>query len=473
MTSLLRLSNLRKSIAGHRLLELPEFDIPAGAGIVLTGRNGAGKSTLLKILAGLEPPDRADVTYQGRSTTGWQAAKPWLQRDVIYLHQHPYMFDRSVAENIAYGLRRADLPQAELQAKVQEALEWAGLGRLATRNARRLSGGEKQRVGLARARVLSPQLLLLDEPLANLDHASRNRTFLLIRRLRSEGISTLVTSHEPQVSATLGDEHRHLCKTGPCKYTIVRPFLYRPPYQEDAEHNLATALTTDPAEHPMSTPPPERADAETTPPLLPRPDITGVILAGGRSQRMGGEDKGLVRIDGRPMVDHIIRALSPQVGPLLINANRNLDDYRGFGYPVIPDIMGDFYGPLVGMASALQVTETDYLLCVPCDSPLLPHNLAQALYGALHARQAEIGVAHDGSRMQPVFALLRRDLLADLLTYLEAGGRKIDTWYAQHRLVIVDFSDRADTFFNVNTQQERRMLERKLVSTDSSPGGER
>ncbi|WP_089727062.1 molybdenum cofactor guanylyltransferase MobA [Candidatus Thiosymbion oneisti] len=222
----------------------------------------------------------------------------------------------------------------------------------------------------------------------------------------------------------------------------------------------------------MSTPLPEHTDPETTPLDLPRQDITGVILAGGRSQRMGGEDKGLVRIDGQPMVDHIIRALSPQVGPLLINANRNLGDYRRFGYPVIPDIMGDFYGPLAGMASALQATETDYLLCVPCDSPLFPANLAQALYSALHTRQAEISVAHDGVRMQPVFALLRRNLLADLLTYLKAGGRKIDTWYAQHRLAIVDFSDRPDTFFNVNTQQERRMLERRLVSPGSSLGGE-
>ncbi len=460
MTSLLRLSNLRKNIAGRRLLDIPEFDIPAGTGIVLTGRNGAGKSTLLRILAGLEPPDRADVTYQGR-TTGWHPAKPLLQRDVIYLHQHPYMFDRSVAENIAYGLRRAGLPKTEVRARVEEALEWAGLGHLASRNARRLSGGEKQRVGLTRARVLSPKLLLLDEPLANLDHESRAQAFLLIRRLRSEGISTLVTSHEPQVSATLGDEHRHLCKAGPCKYTIVRPFLYR----RDAEHNLATALTTDPTEPIMSTASFGHTGAETTPAVIPGSDITGVILAGGRSQRMGGEDKGLLRIDGRPMIDHIIRALSPQVGPLLINANRNLDGYRRFGYPVVSDIMGDFYGPLVGMASALQATETEYLLTVPCDSPLLPDNLAAALYGALHTHQAEISVAHDGNRMQPVFALLRRNLLKNLLTYLEAGGRKIDTWYAQHRLVIVDFSDRADTFFNVNTRQERRMLERKLVGS--------
>jgi len=208
---------------------------------------------------------------------------------------------------------------------------------------------------------------------------------------------------------------------------------------------------------------PEHTDAQTTSSTPPRQDITGVVLAGGRSRRMGGEDKGLVRIDGRPMIDHIICALGPQVGPLLINANRNLGAYRRFGYPVIPDNMGDFYGPLAGMASALQVMETAYLLTVPCDSPLLPANLAKTLYGALQARQAEISVAHDGVRMQPVFALLRRNLLPDLLTYLAAGGRRIDTWYLRHRLVSVELPERADTFFNINTHRERRLLERKLM----------
>ncbi|MCB2261983.1 MAG: molybdenum cofactor guanylyltransferase [Candidatus Thiosymbion ectosymbiont of Robbea hypermnestra] len=222
----------------------------------------------------------------------------------------------------------------------------------------------------------------------------------------------------------------------------------------------------------MSGAPSERPGGETAAPAPPKSDITGVILAGGQARRMGGQDKGLVPVAGRPMIDHILRALRPQVGPLLINANRNLDDYRRFGHPVIPDILGDFYGPLVGMASALKAARTDYLLTVPCDSPLFPADLAETLYGALHAQRAEIGVAHDGARMQPVFALLRRDLLTDLLAYLEAGGRKIDTWYAQHRLVIVDFSDRTDTFFNVNTQQQRRTLEQKLGKLSKSSGGE-
>jgi len=206
-----------------------------------------------------------------------------------------------------------------------------------------------------------------------------------------------------------------------------------------------------------------RTDARMTLATLPRRDITGVVLAGGRARRMGGEDKGLVRIDGRPMIEHVIRALGPQVGPLLINANRNPDAYRRFGYPVIPDSMGDFYGPLAGMASALQVMATPYLLTVPCDSPLLPDNLAKTLYGALQTRQAELSVAHDGVRMQPVFALLRRHLLPDLLTYLAAGGRRIDTWYLRHRLVSVAFPERTDAFFNVNTHRERRLLERKLI----------
>ncbi len=469
MSSLLRFSHLRKAVSGRRLLDIPEFDIPAGAGIVLTGRNGAGKTMLLKILAGLEAPDHADITYRGR-TLSWPAAVPLLRKHVMYLHQHPYMFDRSVAENIAYGLRHVGVPKPQIRARVQQALDWAGLSHLAERNAQQLSGGEKQRVGLTRARVLSPELLLLDEPLANLDHESREQTFVLIRRLRSEGISTVVTSHEPQAGAALGDQHRHLCKTGPCKYTIVQPFLYRP----DAQQGLDIAMSDDRVEHDLPTTPARGADSDAgsrtggaapiSETVVPRQAITGVILAGGRSRRMGGEDKGLLEIDGRPMIEHVIASLEGQVGRLLINANRNLDEYRRFGHPVIPDIMGEFYGPLVGMASALQATDTEYLLTLPCDSPLVPDNLAEILYSALHSHQAEISVAHDGVRMQPVFALLRRDLLPDMLAYLEAGGRKIDTWYAQHRLVIADFSDRADNFFNVNTDQERRTLEQKLAN---------
>lgn len=195
---------------------------------------------------------------------------------------------------------------------------------------------------------------------------------------------------------------------------------------------------------------------------IPVDDISAVILAGGRARRMGGEDKGLIELKGRPLLDYIISALRPQVGEILVNANRNLDRYRAFGYPVIEDIMGDYFGPLVGMATGMQATGKPYLLTLPCDSPLVPAQLAAMLYHGLQTEQAELSVAHDGIRMQPVFALLDCKLLPGLLDYLNEGGRKIDTWYAQHRLALVDFSAAPETFLNLNTPEDKAELESRI-----------
>lgn len=194
----------------------------------------------------------------------------------------------------------------------------------------------------------------------------------------------------------------------------------------------------------------------------PVQDITAIILAGGKARRMGGEDKGLIDLHGRPLLDYIIAGLRPQAGQLLVNANRNLERYRTFGYPVVEDIMEDYLGPLVGMATGMQACNTPYILTVPCDSPFVPAGLVDQLYQALADTEADISVAHDGSRMQPVFALLRCELLPDLLTYLEGGGRKIDTWYAQHRLALSDFSALPDTFLNLNTPEDRTILTNRL-----------
>ena len=196
---------------------------------------------------------------------------------------------------------------------------------------------------------------------------------------------------------------------------------------------------------------------------IPVDDISAVILAGGRARRMGGEDKGLIELKGRPLLDYIISALRPQVGEILVNANRNLDRYRAFGYPVVEDIMGDYFGPLVGMATGMQATGKPYLLTLPCDSPLVPAQLAAMLYRGLQTEQAELSVAHDGVRMQPVFALLDCQLLPGLLDYLNEGGRKIDTWYAQHRLARVDFSAAPEAFLNLNTPEDKTELESRLT----------
>ncbi len=185
---------------------------------------------------------------------------------------------------------------------------------------------------------------------------------------------------------------------------------------------------------------------------------TGLILAGGRARRMGGEDKGLLKLAGRPMVAHVIERLRPQVDALLINANRNLEAYEALGAPVVPDRLPDFGGPLAGMDAGLAAARTGYLVVVPCDSPYLPADLVARLREALESAGAELAVAHDGERAHPVFCLLRTMLGASLERALAEGERKIDRWYARHRVVEADFSDQPQAFANVNTPEDRARL---------------
>lgn len=196
------------------------------------------------------------------------------------------------------------------------------------------------------------------------------------------------------------------------------------------------------------------------------PDITGVILAGGQARRMGGQDKGLIEVNGRAMVDYVIRAVRPQVGKLIINANRNIDKYATLGNcPVISDELAGFVGPLAGMASAMQHCQTPYLLAVPCDCPLIAPDLAERLQLTLDKNKSDVSAAHDGNRLQPVFALLSCELLPSLVGYLEAGHRKIDRWYESQRFSQANFSDQPNMFLNINTPNDRNQLELALSKT--------
>jgi molybdenum cofactor guanylyltransferase len=164
------------------------------------------------------------------------------------------------------------------------------------------------------------------------------------------------------------------------------------------------------------------------------------------------------------MVVHALRGLSPQVGALLINANRNQERYAELGgCEVVADSDGDYAGPLAGMASAMQRASTRYILTVPCDSPLLAENLGERLFSALAGAGAEISVAHDGVRMQPVFALLECSLHHSIVDYLASGGRKIDTWYAERRVALADFAAHPDMFLNINTPEDRDTLEDRIA----------
>ncbi|HYW57812.1 MAG TPA: molybdenum cofactor guanylyltransferase MobA [Polaromonas sp.] len=198
-------------------------------------------------------------------------------------------------------------------------------------------------------------------------------------------------------------------------------------------------------------------------------EITGVILAGGRGSRMGGVDKGLQNFNGVPLALHTLLRLQPQVGDVMINANRNLAAYEAFGVPVWPDAagLGEYSGPLAGFLTGLERCETPYLLSVPCDTPLFSEDMVSRLAEALVREKADIAVVaapeEDGQlRAQPVFCLINTRLLESLMLFTASGGRKIDAWTAQHKTVAVPFNrpdDDPRAFFNANTLAELHRLE--------------
>ena len=182
--------------------------------------------------------------------------------------------------------------------------------------------------------------------------------------------------------------------------------------------------------------------------------ITVVILAGGRGRRMDEQDKGLVELEGRPLVAHVIDAISKQNQNILINANQNLNRYQAYGCPVVSDQMSGFQGPLAGMATAMAAVTTPYILTLPCDAPYIAENYQQVMWSALESQQTDIVVAHDGSRLQPVHALLPVSLYDDLTNYLQGNNRRVDTWYSQYALGLLDCSDIAEMFSNLNTREQ-------------------
>jgi len=205
--------------------------------------------------------------------------------------------------------------------------------------------------------------------------------------------------------------------------------------------------------------------------MIDSSEITGLILAGGRGSRMGGVDKGLQNFNGMPMALHTLMRLQMQVGQVMINANRNLAAYESFGAEVWPDVLADYAGPLAGFLTGLERCETPYLVTAPCDTPRFPLDLVARLAEAMDREQAEIAMAaapekdEQGEvkvRTQPVFCLLRIELLESLVQFTQGGGRKIDAWTAQHKTVVVPFNTPGDdplAFANANTLAELKQLE--------------
>jgi molybdopterin-guanine dinucleotide biosynthesis protein A len=199
-------------------------------------------------------------------------------------------------------------------------------------------------------------------------------------------------------------------------------------------------------------------------------EITGLILAGGRAQRMGGIDKGLVSFMGKPLIEHAIARLGPQVASILINANRNHDRYAQYGHAVITDQHPDFAGPLAGFAAGLEHCNTEYLLSVPCDSPVFPLNLSEQLLKEMISKKSDLVYASSVDTTgttwtQPVFCLMRRNVQPSLKEFLDQGGRKIDRWFEALPSSTVIFADEA-AFANTNTPEELQALEQTLHASN-------
>ncbi|MFM4819439.1 molybdenum cofactor guanylyltransferase MobA [Aeromonas hydrophila] len=203
----------------------------------------------------------------------------------------------------------------------------------------------------------------------------------------------------------------------------------------------------------------------------PRTDrfpVSAVVLAGGRATRMGGADKGWVELAGRPLIDHVLDRLSPQVDEILINANRSQARYQALA-PVIGDDNPDYLGPLAGMQAGLAAARHDWVLFVPCDGPALPRDLMARFRAAL-TPQTELVVAHDGDWLQPVVALLHKSLLPSLSAALAEGERKIDIWFARHQMAVVNFADQPDAFINLNSPDELAAYEARLPDAATGQG---
>ena len=188
--------------------------------------------------------------------------------------------------------------------------------------------------------------------------------------------------------------------------------------------------------------------------------ISCLILAGGQGSRMRNADKGLVPLYGIPMVQHVIDCMRPQVKTIIINANRNLETYASYQYRIVTDTYTLNQGPLAGFAAGLECAKTPYIVTVPCDCPFIPANLVEDLFTALQQEKTDLAVVELEQRLQPVFSLMKIDVLDSLKQFIRHGGRKIDLWYRNIRYSRVDFSAQAKDFYNINRFRQIKMLEK-------------
>lgn len=188
-------------------------------------------------------------------------------------------------------------------------------------------------------------------------------------------------------------------------------------------------------------------------------NITGVILAGGQGHRMGGVDKGLQLLNGKPLVQWVLERFAPQVDEILVSANQNDHVYQQWGYRILPDIYPNFIGPLAGLHAGLTACPTPFLATCPCDVPFLPKNLVQYLFQALTQNQAQMAIAQTANQLHPVFCVCTKEVLPQLSQFIEQGGRKMSDWHQTLKYVVVPFNEKVRSFRNINTLEELRLAD--------------
>jgi len=190
-------------------------------------------------------------------------------------------------------------------------------------------------------------------------------------------------------------------------------------------------------------------------------DVTGIILAGGQGRRMGYKDKGWVTLNGIPLINHTLKRLKPQVDKLIISANRNIDDYKALGVPVVTDSCSDFQGPIAGILATLEKVETKYAVIVPVDAPFLPTNLVETLTDALITDSEQLILIDDGERIHPLFGLYPVSFYHELKHYFESGERRLMAWCKQQPTTVTTMDGQANLFCNINDAQSLALIEKK------------
>ena len=220
------LKGVTKEYSGKKVLDIDSLGIEGGAVTALLGPNGAGKTTLLSILAFLSSPTSGSLTYSGRAVEFSESALQPLRREVVLISQHPIMFTGSVYKNVGFGLRMRGVEKSRRRAMIEKSLELVGMESFAQEKAHKLSGGETQRIAIARALVLSPRVILCDEPIANVDSQNQAVIISLLRQINKEqGITVIFTSHDALWAKDLAHNYIFLDQGGPVSSVLDNIFL--------------------------------------------------------------------------------------------------------------------------------------------------------------------------------------------------------------------------------------------------------